>query len=225
MLNMQQTFSFEGITILFSYKMSTSVKVPSWQKLWHENEVNKRPWELLRLEYEIIVESHNSFQYCGRYLLVCWCKHWERQKSRWENKDTHWVGDIWWLCLPFRPRPTIAMGKLWCLAIEHDMTPLGRLFDVDYDDNDSISMLKEKVKAKKSNACKNVDADCLTVWQCKDRNIDFDTDDDEIVKSQVRQVLKNFSWGRSWGNWKTHWLWWCLVCVSTPPTIWCNLML
>jgi len=81
------------------------------------------------------------------------------------------------------------MGKLWCLAIEHDMTPLGRLFDVDYDDNDSISMLKEKVKAKKSNACKNVDADCLTVWQCKDRNVDFDTDDDEIVKSQVQQVL------------------------------------
>jgi len=60
------------------------------------------------------------------------------------------------------------MGNLWCLAIEHDMTPLGSLFEVEYDDNDSVATLRKKVKEEKPNACKNVDADCLTVWQCKD---------------------------------------------------------
>jgi len=38
------------------------------------------------------------------------------------------------------------MGNLWCLAIEHDMTPLGGLFEVEYDDNDSIATLRKNVK-------------------------------------------------------------------------------
>jgi len=61
-----------------------------------------------------------------------------------------------------------AKKQVWCLAIKHDMTPLGGLFEVEYDDNDSVAMLKEKIKTKKSNDCKNVDTDHLTVWQCKE---------------------------------------------------------
>jgi len=56
------------------------------------------------------------------------------------------------------------MGKLWCLAIKHDITTDGNLLKVDYDDNDDVTALKEKIKAKKSNDCKNVDVDRLTVW-------------------------------------------------------------
>ena len=39
---------------------------------------------------------------------------------------------------------------------------------MEYNDNDNVATLKEKIKAKKSNDYKNVDADCLTVWQCKE---------------------------------------------------------
>ena len=48
------------------------------------------------------------------------------------------------------------------------MTTNGNLLKVDYDNNDDVTALKEKIKAKKSNNCKNVDVDCLTVWQCKE---------------------------------------------------------
>jgi len=48
------------------------------------------------------------------------------------------------------------------------MTTNGNLLKVDYDDNDDVTALKEKIKAKKSNDYKNVDVDCLTVWQCKE---------------------------------------------------------
>jgi len=57
-----------------------------------------------------------------------------------------------------------AKKQVWCLAIKDDMTPEGRPFQVEYDDNDSVVTLKEKIKAKKSNDYKNVDADRLTVW-------------------------------------------------------------
>jgi len=59
------------------------------------------------------------------------------------------------------------MGNLWYLAIEHDMIPLGSLFEVEYDDNDSVTTLGKKIKEEKPNAYKNFDADYLTVWQCK----------------------------------------------------------
>ena len=72
------------------------------------------------------------------------------------------------------------MGKLWCLAIKHDMTALGGLFEVEYDDNDSVATLKEKIKAKKSNDCKNVDADHLTVWRCKEPKLLADANVDEL---------------------------------------------
>ncbi|KAL9715323.1 hypothetical protein Ac2012v2_001986 [Leucoagaricus gongylophorus] len=81
------------------------------------------------------------------------------------------------------------MGKLWCLVIEHNMKPLGSLFQVEYDDNDSIAVLKEKAKAKMEPELNDFAANSFTVWQCKDRNVDFSTDDDEIVKSQVQQIL------------------------------------
>jgi len=55
------------------------------------------------------------------------------------------------------------MGKLWCLTIKHDMTIDGNPFQVEYDNNDNVTTLKEKVKEKKPNDCKNVDADHLTV--------------------------------------------------------------
>jgi len=60
-----------------------------------------------------------------------------------------------------------AKKQVWCLAIKHDMTLDGEPFLVDYDDNNSVAMLKKKIKEEKLNDYKNVDADCLTVWQCK----------------------------------------------------------
>ena len=60
------------------------------------------------------------------------------------------------------------MGKLWYLTIKYDMTLDGDPLKVDYDDNDDVTALKDKVKGKKPNDCKNVDADHLTVWQCKE---------------------------------------------------------
>ena len=44
------------------------------------------------------------------------------------------------------------------------MTIDGNLLKVDYDDNDNVAGLKEKIKMKKSNDCKNVNIDHLTVW-------------------------------------------------------------
>jgi len=41
------------------------------------------------------------------------------------------------------------MGKLWYLVIKHDMTLDGDLLKIDYDDNNDITALKEKVKEKK----------------------------------------------------------------------------
>ena len=56
------------------------------------------------------------------------------------------------------------MRKLWCLAIKHDMTLNRDLLKMDYNDNDNIAALKEKVKGKKEIS---PPADKLTVWQCK----------------------------------------------------------
>jgi len=72
------------------------------------------------------------------------------------------------------------MGKLWCLAIKHDMTLDKDPFKVDYDDNDNVTALKEKVKEEKPNDYKNVDADRLTVWQCKEPKLLADADFDEL---------------------------------------------
>ena len=55
------------------------------------------------------------------------------------------------------------MGKLWCLAIKHDMTIDRDPFKVEYDDNDDVAALKKKIKEEKPNDYKNVDADRLTV--------------------------------------------------------------
>jgi len=61
-----------------------------------------------------------------------------------------------------------AKKQVWCLTIKHDMTLDGELFLVDYDDNDSIAMLKKKIKEEKPNDYKNVNTDRLTVWRCKE---------------------------------------------------------
>jgi len=44
------------------------------------------------------------------------------------------------------------------------MTINGNPLKVDYDDNNNVTALKEKIKIKKSNNCKNVDVDRLSVW-------------------------------------------------------------
>ena len=72
------------------------------------------------------------------------------------------------------------MGKLWCLAIKHDMTLDGEPFLVDYDDNDSVATLKKKIKEEKPNDYKNVDADRLTVWRCKEPKLLADANFDEL---------------------------------------------
>ena len=41
------------------------------------------------------------------------------------------------------------MGKLWYLTIKYDMTLNGDLLKVDYNDNDNVAALKEKVKGEK----------------------------------------------------------------------------
>ena len=56
------------------------------------------------------------------------------------------------------------MGNLWFLAIEHDMTSLESLFEVEYDNNNSVTILRKKIKEEKPNTCKNVNTDCLRVW-------------------------------------------------------------
>ena len=72
------------------------------------------------------------------------------------------------------------MGKLWCLTIKHDMTIDGNLLKVDYDDNDNVAGLKEKIKMKKSNDCKNVNIDHLTVWWCKELKLLADVNVNEL---------------------------------------------
>ena len=69
------------------------------------------------------------------------------------------------------------MGKLWCLAIKHDMTPEEDPFKVEYDDNDDVAALKEKVKGKKGIS---LPADELAVWQCKEPKLLADANVDEL---------------------------------------------
>ena len=57
---------------------------------------------------------------------------------------------------------------IWCLAVKHDMTPEGKPFQVDYDDNDSVATLKEKVKKEMEPKLNDFDANSFTVWQCKE---------------------------------------------------------
>ena len=69
------------------------------------------------------------------------------------------------------------MGKLWCLAIKHDMTLDGDPLKVDYDDNDDVAALKEEVKGKKEIS---LPANELTVWQCKEPKLLTDANVDEL---------------------------------------------
>jgi len=70
------------------------------------------------------------------------------------------------------------MGKLWCLAIKHDMTPEEDPFKVEYDDNDDVAALKEKVKEEmKPN---DFAANSFTVWQCKEPKLLADVNVDEL---------------------------------------------
>ena len=216
MLNMQQTFSFKGITILFSYKMFTSIKVSSWQKLWYKNEVNKRPWELLWLEYEIIIKSHNSLQYCGRYLLICWCKYWERQnpiektrthinvelvifdgyiyhsdhnqQSLWANFGVSSLNIIWNLWeICFRwSVMTIIVSPCWRRRSRKRWSPNSMILLPTY------------------SQCGNVRIGTLisTMMTKKLSRAKY--------SRSCMKISKNFSWERSWGNSsfqrKTHWL-------------------
>ena len=60
------------------------------------------------------------------------------------------------------------------------MTINGNSLKVDYDDNDDVAALKEKIKIKKSNNCKNVDVDRLTVWWCKKLKLLADANVNEL---------------------------------------------
>ena len=65
--------------------------------------------------------------------------------------------------------PTIAMVKLVIkLVIKYDMASWGNAFDVEYDDNVSISTLKDKVKEMMKPDLDNFAANSFSVWQCKD---------------------------------------------------------
>jgi len=57
------------------------------------------------------------------------------------------------------------MGKLWYLTIKYDMNLNGDLLKVDYNNNDNVAALKEKVKGEKEIS---LPANELTVWQCKE---------------------------------------------------------
>ena len=74
------------------------------------------------------------------------------------------------------------------------MTPLERLFHAYYDDNDDVATLKEKVKAKKSNACENINTDCLTIWQYKEPKLLTDVNanklEDTLKKVDVSDCRK-----------------------------------
>jgi len=54
---------------------------------------------------------------------------------------------------------------------------LERLFEVDYDDNDSIATLKKKVKEKKQIS---LSANKLTVWQCKEPKLLVDVNANKL---------------------------------------------
>ena len=54
------------------------------------------------------------------------------------------------------------------------------------DDNNSVTMLKKKIKEEMKPKLNDFTANLLTVWQCKNRNVDFDNDDKKIIKSQVQ---------------------------------------
>ena len=47
-------------------------------------------------------------------------------------------------------------------------------------------MLKKKIKEEMKPKLNDFTANLLTVWQCKNRNVDFDNDDKKIIKSQVQ---------------------------------------
>jgi len=87
-----------------------------------------------------------------------------------------------------------AKRQVWCLAIKHDMTPSQRLFHVYYDDNDNVATLKEKVKAKKSNACEDVNTNCLTIWQYKEPKLLTDVNanklEDTLKKVDISDCRK-----------------------------------
>jgi hypothetical protein len=73
--------------------------------------------------------------------------------------------------------PTITM--IWCLLIDHDNTPSGSFFEVTAELR-SVAHLKDEVKNKKQNKLKNVDADELVVWRCKNRSTALRKD--QVVK-------------------------------------------
>ena len=85
------------------------------------------------------------------------------------------------------PTTTLLAAKkqVWCLTIKDDMTPEGKLFQVEYNNNDSIAMLKKKIKKEKPNDDMNVDTDCLTVWQCKEPKLFVD-----VNANKLQDILK-----------------------------------
>ena len=72
------------------------------------------------------------------------------------------------------------MGKLWCLAIKHDMTIDEDPFKVDYDDNDDVASLKEKIKEEMKPNLNDFATNSFTVWQCKEPKLLADVNVDEL---------------------------------------------
>ena len=60
----------------------------------------------------------------------------------------------------------------WCLILDK-MRPDGESFDVEYEDDDTISGLKKKVKGQQPTLLKDVNPNKLLVWRCKDLGTAF----------------------------------------------------
>ena len=90
-------------------------------------------------------------------------------KKTFEERDTD-CGSVWYVSLLLLQYDVVkewlttallvAKRQVWYSTIKHDLTCLERLFEVNYDDNNSIVTLKKKVKGKKQIS---LPADKLTV--------------------------------------------------------------
>ena len=69
------------------------------------------------------------------------------------------------------------------------MTLDGKPFLVNYDNNNSIAILKKKIKEEKPNDYKNVDTDRLIAWGCKEPKLLAVNKLENINLSDCRKVV------------------------------------
>jgi hypothetical protein len=78
----------------------------------------------------------------------------------------------------------MAPTKIWCLVIDQHNRPSGSSFQVPSKNN--IAHLKKEVKAEKPNTLRDVDADELVVWRCKDPSTVINR---QNMEDQVRRLF------------------------------------